>query len=227
MENQYNMNVLKPGLKLRKLNLKKAIGIAALLIIVFSALGCTKSGEVSQTGKGNDDMAFSVNGQKISIVDFRKRLFKARYVQEAQGIRYQGTGDSEMYQTLRDNTINLMVQETTIMQEAEKAGVSVPEAEVDKVIQSIKSNFPSEEEFKAVMLSRGLDEETMKNYNRMQLTGVALVQKLGSEQAYNELLNSAVSRAKIEKNDKVIAGVVDEVSKITSEQLLSDPGSAI
>lgn len=217
----------------------KWIVIILILVLTVASIGCSSNIKTKTAGENGDkaltgansvsakeDVAFSVNGQYISATDFRKRLYKARFVQEAQGVRYDGS-NKEMYNELRDHTVQLMVKETIVMQEAKKIGVSVPESEVEKVIAGIRSRFPSEEDFKATMKSRGLDVDTIKAYNRMQLTSVALMQKLGGRQQYDDYINNAIAKAKIEKNGQVISDIVDEISLISTQQLLASPGNAI
>ncbi|MFC5649062.1 peptidylprolyl isomerase [Paenibacillus solisilvae] len=66
-------------------------------------------------------------------------------------------------------TLDNLIQDELITQEADKAGIKVTDADVDKEIESVKGRFPSEAEFEAALQQAGMTLEDLKKQTPMQL----------------------------------------------------------
>lgn len=191
--------------------------LSILAVIFFTGCGQIKQSETPKPQK--PAAALIINGEEIAAGDFERRLFKARFVRAAQGEDYDGAAREEAYSNLKDHTIQQLIKETIVIQEAAKAGVSVPEAQVEQVLANIKSRFPTEEAFKTTMQSRGLDETTIKAYNRLQMTSVALMQKIGGQAQYDEFINNQINSAKVEFNRVLVDEMLKKLSLSTADPL--------
>ncbi|MBW7473350.1 peptidylprolyl isomerase [Paenibacillus oenotherae] len=118
-----------------------AIGLALLLVIVLW--------KPPFGGGDSNEVVATVNGDDITKADLYKSLV------EVGG----------------EQTLDNLIQETLINQEADKAGVKITEADINKEIDSIKERFGgSEEELTKQLQSSGMTIETLKKQLAPQLT---------------------------------------------------------
>ncbi|WP_240548134.1 peptidylprolyl isomerase [Paenibacillus lignilyticus] len=75
----------------------------------------------------------------------------------------------EMAKVGGEQTLENMIQDELIKQEADKAGIVVGDAEVEKEIESIKKRFPSEAEFEGALQQAGMTLDDLKKQTPMQL----------------------------------------------------------
>ncbi len=66
-------------------------------------------------------------------------------------------------------TLDNLIQDELVMQAADKAGVKVTDADVDKEIASIKARFPSETEFESALQQANMTLDDLKKQTPMQL----------------------------------------------------------
>ncbi|MDF2964062.1 MAG: PpiC-type peptidyl-prolyl cis-trans isomerase [Paenibacillus sp.] len=66
-------------------------------------------------------------------------------------------------------TVQNMIEKELIRQEAEKAGVQVQDADIDKELSTLKQNFPSEEEFNQALVMNGMTLEGLKEEMKPQV----------------------------------------------------------
>ncbi|QHW30115.1 peptidylprolyl isomerase [Paenibacillus rhizovicinus] len=67
-------------------------------------------------------------------------------------------------------TVENMIQEELINQEADKAGVKITDADVNKEIDYIKKQFPTEADFESALQQNGMTLDDLKAQTPMQLT---------------------------------------------------------
>lgn len=95
---------------------------------------------IPKFGGGSGETMAMVNGVKIS----KDQLYDAMLEQGGE------------------STLNNLISDELLNQEAEKAGVTVTDADIEKEIANIKKNFPSDEEFNAALAQNGLTLESFK-----------------------------------------------------------------
>ncbi|MFB9329650.1 peptidylprolyl isomerase [Paenibacillus aurantiacus] len=95
---------------------------------------------IPKFGGGSGEAMATVNGVKIS----KEQLYDAMIEQGGE------------------STLNNLISDELLNQEAEKAGVTVTDADIEKEIANIKKNFPSDEEFNAALTQNGLTLESFK-----------------------------------------------------------------
>lgn len=86
----------------------------------------------------------------------------------------QDIPQSRLYDALVDaggpTTLDNLITEELIQQEADAAGVKVTDAEITAEIEKIKANFGTPEEFQSVLSQYGMTEESLTRDTKFQLT---------------------------------------------------------
>ncbi|QHT60600.1 peptidylprolyl isomerase [Paenibacillus lycopersici] len=117
-----------------------SLGLAIILIVVLIK---------PPFGGGSDKTAIgSVNGVSIT----KQELYD-------QMVKLGGT-----------QTMDNLIQEELIKQEADKAGIKITDADIDKEIDSIKKQFPTEADFESALTQNGLTLEDLRAQTPMQLS---------------------------------------------------------
>ncbi|SDW28909.1 peptidylprolyl isomerase [Paenibacillus sp. CF384] len=116
------------------------ISIGLAVILIFTIVKMPFGG-------GSSDTVGSVNGVAIT----KDQLY------------------DEMAKVGGEQTLDNMIQDELIKQEADKAGIVVGDAEVTKEIDSIKKRFPSEAEFEGALQQAGMTLDDLKKQTPMQL----------------------------------------------------------
>lgn len=104
---------------------------------------------VPKLGSNKNDVVATVNGTKITTDQFLDELKKT------------GTGSSAV------ETLEMMITEILINQEAEKANLTVTEAEIDKEVDTMKESFGSEENLNQALQYNGMTMEQLRNNIKM------------------------------------------------------------
>lgn len=95
----------------------------------------------------NDEVVASVNGDEIT----KEELYNSMVDQAGQ------------------QTVNQMITNKLIEQEAEKSGIEVTEQDINNKMEEMKSNFPSEEQFNMMLQQYGMTEEQLKDQLETQI----------------------------------------------------------
>lgn len=102
------------------------------LIALVIVLGCQKQ---------NDVYVASINSEKITLAEYRDRIFKQL---NPSGSKAPVTVPDE--EKLKDEVLNIMIMERLMLQRAKELSLSVSDAELEKVVQEIKKDY-SEDRF--------------------------------------------------------------------------------
>lgn len=97
----------------------------------------------------------SVNGQKITQLDLYNR----------------------MYKTAGAQTMDEMIREMLVNQEADKAKITVSQADIDKAIADIKTQIGGEEQFQQALAQAGMTMDDLKQNQEFRLKVTALLSK--------------------------------------------------
>ncbi|AVX19495.1 SurA N-terminal domain-containing protein [Carboxydocella sporoproducens DSM 16521] len=187
--------------------MRKLLLLVIVLLVIIT--GCAR--QTTPPPQLDNKTAAIVNGEKISTVDFERRVEKKKFVLTAQGTDFNGPSREHALTMLREEVIADLVRETLLMQEATRLKLIATDAEVEAVIKEIRANFPDEATFQATIQARGLTVEAMHKYNRLQLTRQKLVQYWGGEDKLQERLAEVEKKAKIRINDQVVERILQEI----------------
>ncbi len=117
----------------------------ALLAVVIVA-GC------------NGNVVATVNGEKITSQELDKRVAEAKASYEQQGMDFSGDQGASLLETLRKSTLQQMINNKLMLQEAKKAG-TLSTDRVQEIIGAYKQLFSSEEEYQQLLEQVKMSEE--------------------------------------------------------------------
>jgi peptidyl-prolyl cis-trans isomerase C len=134
--------------------LRPLILALALLAVVIVA-GC--SGSVVAT----------VNGEKITSQELDKQVEELKALYEQQGMDFSGDEGASLLETLRKSTLQQMINNKLMLQEARKMATLTAER-VQEIIGSFKQEFSSEEEYQNFLSQVKMSEEDIAYILNMQ-----------------------------------------------------------
>mgnify|MGYP000890737038 CR=1 FL=1 len=149
------------------MNFKRVLVLAVLLaFVVFSTAGC-----------GEGEVVARVNGEKITLSELNSKVEEIKAGLESQGIDFESEEGRSVLKKVEEEALNQLINETLLMQEAEKQGVLAGDDKVQQRLKEIKENFSSEE-FKSLLKAQNLTERDFKEQLKLQLSADALFNKV-------------------------------------------------
>jgi parvulin-like peptidyl-prolyl isomerase len=148
---------------------------ASLAVI---AAGC---GGSSTASLASDDVAV-VGSKEVTKDQFQALMDRAKKSYDAQKRSFPKAGSTE-YEQLKGQAITFLVQRAEIAEQAEKMGVDVSDAKVDKEIERYKKQFygGSTERYEKAVKQQGLTDEQAREEIRAQLVSQEVFKKVTGE----------------------------------------------
>ncbi|MBM7570277.1 SurA N-terminal domain-containing protein [Aquibacillus albus] len=109
----------------------------------------------SETVDENEVVA-TVNGEEISGQEYNMMYAQTKMMLQQYG---QTESDSEQ---LKEQTLNELINQKLIQQDAKEKGIEVPTEEVDSNIEQIKSQYETDEQFEETLASLQLTEDSLR-----------------------------------------------------------------
>jgi len=135
------------------------------LVFIFSA-GCSDANVVAR-----------VNGEKIMRAELNKKVEEIKSGLKSQGFDFEGEQGKEILERVEEEALNQLINETLLMQEAEKQGVIASDKKVQEQLRQIKEQF-GEENFKKLLEEQNLSEGDLAEQLRLQISADALFNKM-------------------------------------------------
>lgn len=145
----------------------KRIGTLTLvlvLVLVLTACG----GAVEQEVQNNEpetnmgEPVAIVNGENIYEVQYERMTERQISSYELQGVSFEGDQGEEMLEQIRQQTLDMMIQQKVLLQEVQKLGLSPSEESVDEQLNSIRGQFDTDEEYEAALEQNMFTENELK-----------------------------------------------------------------
>jgi peptidyl-prolyl cis-trans isomerase C len=149
------------------------------VLIVFTLGTLTGCGSLSQYFGGK--WAAKVNGEKISIDDFNKRIDKTKKYYEQQGMDFSGEQGKPMLDQIKKQTLDDMITEQLLLGEAKKQNLLADDAKVNTELDSIKKNFPDDAKYQEALKNNDMTEPDLKVYLKNELSSKALYDKVTAD----------------------------------------------
>ena len=149
-----------------------AFGLSALCVLAVA--GCTDSSANSNSGSSSatGEVAATVNGEPISedlVTNYIESL-RAQYGLTEEGTWGQYLASSGLTpESLRENIINSYVEMELMEKGAADAGIVADEATVQGYVDSMKSNYDSEEKWQEALAAAGMTEDDYREEIARQL----------------------------------------------------------
>jgi parvulin-like peptidyl-prolyl isomerase len=100
-----------------------------------------------------------VNDKEILGSDYNSALASAQGQMQQMG---QDPTSKEAAEQVKQQTIDSLVGQTLLLQEADKKSYKVSEADINKQLDEIKKQFKTEKEFEAALKKSGIDMKTLE-----------------------------------------------------------------
>jgi peptidyl-prolyl cis-trans isomerase C len=130
------------------------------------------------------DVLARVNGETVTRAEFERAI---KNVEARAGRQVPAEQRDQVYRGVLDQLVTFHMLE----QEVKARNVSVTDQEVDARLEQVKKQFPSEDEFKKAMASRGMTIDELKKETRAELGVSKMV-----EQAVKPLIKIDESQVK-------------------------------
>lgn len=125
-----------------------------------------------------DDPVAIVNGEEIPRSEFEMHMDQTKEMFEQQGMDVEE--DEELFQQVKDDIVNHLIEQTLISQEVERRNIEVSQEEVDAVFSQFEEQF-SDEEFEEFLAQSGLGVDEMYDMIEQDLKSQALVEDIISD----------------------------------------------
>jgi peptidyl-prolyl cis-trans isomerase C len=132
------------------------------------------------TGCGTNTVAV-VNGENITRQELDERLALVKADFEAQGVNFDGEQGKEFMVVLENGTLEQMIDEVLLMQEAKNLGFEPGDKEVANKIKEFRESFDAEGDYRRFLAANGLSEPKLKDLVRQQLIIEALVEHISKD----------------------------------------------
>ena len=158
--------------------LKTTFFVAALVAVLAVLAGCGGGG----SGEVASGSVASVDGQEISQEQFDALLQQAKRSYTSQKRQFPKAGTDE-YKTLKNQAVQYLVQREEFAQEAEKLGVTISDADIDKRLEQIKKQYfgNSKKRYDEQLKQQGLTETQVREDIRAQLVSEKIFKKVSSD----------------------------------------------
>ncbi len=153
-----------------------------------------------KSGKTGETVA-TVNGEAITSEEFEALKLQ---IALQQGLDVE-TIDTETEAQLDEQVMDELISQKLLMQEIERLGLTVSQQEVDDQMNTLKSQFESEEMFKQVLEMEGLSEEEL--WTQIE-TDLAIQNYLENEL---DIESITVTEEEIEAAYQQVAGENEEI----------------
>jgi peptidyl-prolyl cis-trans isomerase C len=157
-------------------NIKRIIALVIVLIFSIAVVGC-----------GSKSVA-TVNGEKIAKADLDKRMAKVKMSLEQQGASFTGDQGQQMLKALEQQTLDEMITQFLITQDAEKQKVYPTKNDIKKAVDDIIASFGGEDKF----------NEALKTYN---YTKTEIEELKAFDMARTSLFDKVTADVKVSDND--------------------------
>ena len=159
--------------------MRRALRRAVVLLILGIALSACTTPGVSLPF--SEPAAAVVDGHSIPMKAYQARLQVSRHRDPFNGIP-EAIPSPAPSQRLQDFTIEQLVREEIVRQEAEKRGITVEDHAVQARIGALRSKAGTSA-FNAALSRNGFTAESFGAYQRALLTGVALIHAMAGDRA--------------------------------------------
>jgi len=168
------------------MNLKRLLSLMLPLLLMAALVGCGDVGMENGVEQEEDAVAI-VNGEPVPREEFDQMLEMRMEMYEMQEPVGEGEEAAEMEEMLKQQTLDELIAQTVIMQNAEAEGIAVEEDEIEEQYQLLKGQY-GEEEFQTVLEEQNMSPESLRENIANQLVIQEYVEKKAAEELGEEAL---------------------------------------
>src|SRR5689334_16668301 len=143
--------------------MRKSLLLIPVAVAVAALVAGCGGGDSSSAKLSSDDVAV-VGDQHISHASLDEIMARAKKSYERQGQKFPAQGTAS-YQTIRDQAVALLVQQTEFEEKAKSMGVTVTDAEVNQRLAFLKKQYygGSEKKYLADIKKQGYTDAQVRD----------------------------------------------------------------
>ena len=145
------------------------IFLLVLLLIACAEVALLKAEE-------GGEPAVRVNG--VVITQMRVERYFAEYLED-QGRALGSIRSPSLYQRLRGEALEQLIDKELLWQEARRRGITVEDAAIDARLGELRQAFPNREAFLRALATAGFDEASYADYTRHEIASQQVFIQLG------------------------------------------------
>ncbi|MCL0052406.1 SurA N-terminal domain-containing protein [Peptococcaceae bacterium] len=126
----------------------------------------------------DDKVVAVVNGEEITLKELNKRVSHIKKGFESQGVDFETEEGKQLEQEIVQKTLDDLIEEALVRQQAEKEGVLLSEEEIDKKIEEIKASFSNIEEYQRELQNMNITESDLRKIILNEFSRENLFQKI-------------------------------------------------
>ena len=150
--------------------MKKRLAIILSSLLCISSVGCSSK-------VNNEDVVATVNGQDITVEDFKLMLDSNKNYVESNSASNIWENEVEkgvkFKDTFKDTVLNGMIDIEAVCEQAKKEKLVPTTDEVNKAFNNLKKNIDSDEEYEKKLEDLGISDKCIKN----QVEKTLIIQK--------------------------------------------------
>ena len=152
------------------------------ITVLLAALVAVLAGCGGGGGSVPGDAVAQVDGQAITQAQFNQLIDQAKKSYLSQKKKWPAAGTPE-YDTLKTQAVAYLVQRSEFQQEADKLGVKVTEADIDKRLKQIKKQYfgGSESRYQKQLKQQGLTDTQVREDLKAQLIQEKIFNKVTND----------------------------------------------
>lgn len=155
---------------------KKFLLLVFAVLVMLSFAGC------------NQDIVATVNGEKITGAELSRRVDEIKSGMEKQGIDFSGENGQVYIDSLRESTLDEMINKKLVLQEAKKSG-KLTQEQIQEKVKPFREQFSTQEEYKDFLAQVMMSEEELAyvlNFQEQVTKDVLPVPEANVRQYYDE-----------------------------------------
>lgn len=205
---------------------KKIMKFSLVLALALVLSACGEQDEQGEEAnletQVNEEMGTPVaivNGERIYEGPYELMIKRALANYEQQGIVLEGDEGEAMLLQIQQQTLDQMIQQVVLLQEAEKSGLLPSDQVVEEELKAIRDQFATEEEYKAALEQNMFSETELKTSIFQELSMKAYMEENLSEVTISdEEIDTFYSQYKAQQEEQMQA-MKDSGEEIPEDQL--------
>lgn len=174
----------------------------------------------------NSDVIASVNGKNIT------KAYVSKVLQDEFSNLAESQKTQENIKFITNKIVNQKIEEFLLTDAAKKSNVEVKKEEMEKAVNSIKSKFPTQEDFEADLKKQGLtkkqfEKEVKENIMRVKYVSNEIKNraKQPNDEELKNFYNDVISEMKGQElnlsiqDDKLVSLVANNLKRVYCEQV--------
>jgi hypothetical protein len=197
--------------------LKKQIYFIAMILLLFALVACSDDEDVT-LGQVEDDLTVAtINGVEIKGDEYNFVHARTESLLSQQG---QDTEDEKVAKQVRELSLNQVIGQHLVFQDAEEKGYKVSEEELTEELDKIKGQYENDEAYQEALKSSNLSEDKFKEQLTNQLIMDKYIEKeIGEMEVSEEEINSYYEDYKEVAKDK--AEPLEDIKDVIKNELES------